>query len=141
MGNSESCRTAVGGGDHDLIGVFLPEIPYGEDARNARLTFLIGYHIADGTHFDADGHKLVIGEKACKDEDALSCKLPLSTSLCVFDRNCTDPVVIGLDFSNNRIEEDFYPGLGDDTLLENPACPKGIPTVDQVDDRFVIFER
>jgi len=46
VSHSKSSRAAVRSGDHDLIGVLLPEVANGEDARDTRLAFLIRYDIA-----------------------------------------------------------------------------------------------
>jgi hypothetical protein len=53
VSHGESGSTSGCGGNHDLIGMLLPEVAYGEDVRNARLALFIRYDLAAGIGYDA----------------------------------------------------------------------------------------
>jgi hypothetical protein len=133
MSRRQCGRAPIRGGDHDLIGVLLPEIADGEDPRDTRFAFFIRNDVTARIDFNADRNELVVGRKPHKNEYPVRNQVSFISCPGVFKGNPTDPTFAGLDFRNHGIEDDFNFGLGHDALLEDSTCPESIPSMNQVD--------
>jgi hypothetical protein len=123
----------VRGGEHNLIGVFLPEVAHRENARNIRLTFFVREDITGAIHLDPGGNQQIIRRKADKNENAFGIDMSLRPGLRVLQGNVTDPVIVPVDGGHNRIVNDFNPWFLENPLLKDAAAPEGVPPVDEID--------
>jgi hypothetical protein len=120
-------------GEHNLIGVFLPEVAHGENARDSRLAFFVREDITGAIHLDPGGNQQIIGRKADKNENAFGIDMSLRPGLRVLQSNMADAVFVPVDSGYNCIVNDFNPWFLENPLLKNAAAPEGVPPVDEID--------
>ena len=96
MGRSQCRCASVGGGKHNLVGIFLPEVANYKNASYVCLAFLICDDITGGVHSDSGRDKLIVRNKANKNEDTFDIHFPTTPVRVSFKEIPFTPLVSAL---------------------------------------------
>jgi hypothetical protein len=84
VGRGPGRRAAVGSRQHNLPGVFLPQIAGGKNPVDVGLTFFVCHHLTVGIDADAGRHPLTVRLEADENKGAVCFQITFFTGVGVF---------------------------------------------------------